>query len=156
MRTHRLMTILPALLLALAAQAQSVPDFSGTWVLNPGKGQNLGMVAAIQETLEVSQDTTTLVVKHTAVFQGRASERTVTYDLTGEPMTNEQAMGEVSETITSVVGDELMTTWTTEGAIAGTTSTRTETRALTDGGLAMTVTTVRGDNPPMVMVYEKR
>lgn len=156
MRIHRLLTLLPALLLALAAQAQTAPDFSGTWVLNTGKGQNLGMVAAIEETLEISQDATTLVVKHTAVFQGRASERTVTYDLTGEPMVNEQAMGEVSETITSIVGDELMTTWTSEGAVAGTTSTRTETRALGDGGRTMTVTMVRGGNPPMVMVYDRR
>jgi len=152
---HLLMSLLLALL-GGAAHAQGLPDFSGTWVLDTSKGQNLGMVAAIQETLHIEQSETTLSVRHVAVFQGRESQRLVSYDLRGEAVTNEAAMGEVSETITSIVGEELMTTWTTEGAIAGTTTTRTETRALGEGGQLMTVTTVRGDNPPMVMVYKKR
>ncbi|MCC5794684.1 MAG: hypothetical protein JJT85_08100 [Chromatiales bacterium] len=150
-----LKTRIPALLLALlaGAAAQALPDFSGTWVLDPAQGGDPGHGAAVQETLEITQTPTALVVTHLEIVQGRTRKRTVTYDLTGSPVNNEQARGEVSETITSVVGDELMTTWTSEAAQPGRQTTRTETRALSTDGRTMTVTLVGADQPPRVRVY---
>lgn len=136
--------------------AQSTTDFSGTWVLNTDKGENLGMVAAIQETLVVTQSAEQLSVAFTDVFRGKTSTRQVTYDLGGKPVENYAAMGDRSETISRWVDNQLVTTWTSEGAIAGTEVVRTETRAVSDDGSTLTVTSARGNNPPMIMVYEKQ
>ncbi len=136
--------------------AQSPIDFSGTWVLNTKKGENLGMVAAIQETLVVTQTAEQLSLAFTDVFQGKTSTRQVTYDLGGKPVENYAAMGDRSETVSRWVDNQLVTTWTSEGAIAGTEVVRTETRAVSDDGQTMSVTSARGENPPMVMVYEKQ
>ena len=47
--------VLFALGFGAMACAQDVQGFSGTWELNTKKGENLGMVAAIKETLVVAQ-----------------------------------------------------------------------------------------------------
>ena len=65
-------------------------------------------------------------------------------------------MGERSETISKWVDDALVTTWTSEGAIAGTEVVRTETRSLSEDGGIMTVSMARGDRPAMVLVYERQ
>ena len=130
-------------------------DFSGTWVLNTDKGQNLGMVAAVQETLVISQTDDTMVLDFTDIFQGNTTTRQVTYDLSGAAVTNYAAMGDRSETESTWAEGKLVTTWTSEGAIAGTTVVRTETRWLSDNGNTMSVETARGDNPSMIMVYER-
>lgn len=140
----------------MAAAAQTVPDFSGVWEFIPAKGENLGMMAAVKETVTISQTEAELSIAFTDVFGGNTTTREVTYDLGGDPVTNFAAMGEKSETVAVWVGKELVVTWTSEGAIAGTTVVRTERRSLSNDGLTMTVSSARDGKPPMVMVYEKQ
>lgn len=147
---------LAILLSGAPAFGQAVADFSGSWELNPAEGENLGMMAAVKESLTISQTEAELSIAFTDVFGGNTTTRQVTYDLGGDPVTNFTAMGEQSETVAAWVDDRLVVTWTSEGAIAGTTVERTETRSLSDDGFTMTVTSARGSKPPMVMVYEKR
>ena len=156
MNKARLIPVIICAALTVVAVAQAAPDFNGTWVLNTSKGENLGMVAAIQETLTITQSADQLSVQHVAVFQGKESTREVNYDLSGQPVTNYAAMGDKSETVSQWDGDTLVTSWTSEGAIAGTTVVRRETRSLSDDGNTMTVATARGDNPAMVLVYERK
>ncbi len=148
--------VLFALGFGAMACAQDIQDYSGTWELNTKKGENLGMVAAIQETLVVSQTETQLTIDFTDVFQGKTSTRQVNYDLAGKPMENFAAMGNRSETVSEWSGNKLITTWTSEGAIAGTEDVRIETRSLSEDGKTMTVATARGEHAPMVLVYEKQ
>ncbi len=156
MTTTRISFVSAWLALFMSTIATAESDFSGSWVLNTSKGENLGMVAAIQETLTIEQTAEELRVKHAAVFQGNESLREVNYNLKGAPVTNYAAMGDKSETVSEWRGAELVTTWTSEGAIAGTTVTRTETRALAEDGKIMTVATARADRPAMILVYERR
>jgi hypothetical protein len=157
-RMNKLQMILASLVLGVAgaSTAQASPDFSGNWELNTKKGENLGMVAAIQETLVISQTADQLTIDFTDVFQGKTTTRQVIYDLAGETVANFAAMGDPSETVSKWIDDTLVTTWTSEGAVAGTQAVRTETRSLSEDADEMTVATARGDNPAMVLVYEKR
>ena len=160
MTTHRtaLIAVAPALALAWmgVAVAASPPDFAGTWVLNAKRGQNLGMMAALQETQTITQTADRLTVASKATFGGQDTLRTVTYDLTGRPVQNEDAMGAKAETVAHWQDGRLVVTWTSEGAVAGSKTVRTETRSLSADGAAMSVESVRGANPPLVMVYEKK
>jgi hypothetical protein len=152
----RLFLALLAVSLAGIVWAQDTTDFSGTWVLNTKKGENLGMVAAIQETLVIVQTQDQMKLDFSDTFQGNTTTRQVTYDLSGNAVENFAAMGDRSETVSKLTDATLVTTWTSEGAIAGTTVVRTETRTLAEDGKTMTVSSARGDKPPMVMVYEKQ
>ncbi len=147
--------IVIALLTAQLAFAEAPADFSGTWILNTDKGENLGMMKAVKETLIAAQDDETLVLDMTDVFAGMTTTRQVTYDLGGKTMQNKAAMGAESETVSSWDGNKLVTVWTAEGAILGTKTERTETRWLSADGQEMTVSTARADNPPIVFVYER-
>ncbi len=153
---NKLLTISLYLVLAIAAQAQEVPDFSGTWVLDTSRGENLGMVAAIKQTAVLSQTAGTLTLDVSSSFMGSKTEQQLNYDLTGGPTTNETAMGEISETVASWVDDTLVTVWTSEGAIAGSKVVRTETRSLADDGRTMTVSTTRGDKATRIMVFDRQ
>jgi hypothetical protein len=153
LRTASVLMLLGA---ATVTWAQAPADFGGTWALNTKKGENLGMVAALTETLAVTQTSGKLTLDFTDVFQGKTSTRQVTYDLSGAPVENFAAMGDPSKTVSRWEDQQLVTTWTSEGAIAGTEVVRTETRALSGEGKIMTVETLRGDNPPMILVYEKQ
>jgi len=152
----RFLPLLAAVGLAAMANAQTAPDFSGTWVLNTAKGKNIGMMAAVQETIAVRQTADALTVESASTFQGNTTKRTVTYDLKGNPVENEGAMGGKAETVAKWDGDKLVVTWTSEGAIAGTKVVRTETRSVASDGKTMTVVSQRGENPAMEMVYEKK
>jgi hypothetical protein len=145
-----------AVAIASLALAQSAPDFNGTWKLNTGKGKNLPMGGAVQETVTITQKAPRLTLDIVSSFQGNLSKRQVNYDLTGKPVQNEGAMGDKSETVAKWDNDKLIVTWTAEGAVAGTKVTRIETRALSADGKTMMVTTQRGTNPPTEMVYEKQ
>lgn len=135
--------------------AAATPNFTGKWVLSPAKSENLGMMAAVKQTLVVTQNPQQLIVKETSDFNGSITERTVRYDLSGKPANNEGAMGGVNETVAKWEGDQLVVVWTAEGSVAGTKSVRTETRALGADGKTMSVKSVRGTNKPLVMVFEK-
>lgn len=141
---------------AVTASAAEKIDFSGTWVFTPSKSKNVGMMAALQLTSTIKQTATMLTITNVSKMNGQEDTREVRYDLTGKPAPNVAAMGDKSETVTKWVGGKLVTTWTSEGAIAGTKVVRTETRSLSPDGKTMTVETVRGSNPSVVMVFEKK
>jgi hypothetical protein len=142
---------------AVVAAAQEAPvDFSGTWVLNTDEGQNLGMVAAVQETLVIRQSDATLDVDFTDVFQGNTTTRQTSYDLAGTPVTNFAAMGDESETVSRWEGDKLVTTWTSEGAIPGTQVVKIESRWLSADGNTLSVKTAREGRPAMILVYDRQ
>jgi hypothetical protein len=152
----RIATALVALALATGAMAQGKPDFAGSWVLNNQKGKNLGMVAAVKEKVVATQTADKLTLDIAATFQNNTTKRVVTYDLTGKPVQNEGAMGDKAETVAKWDGGKLVVTWTTEGAVAGTKTVKTETRSLSADGKTMTVVSQRGANAPMELVYEKQ
>ena len=54
------------------------------------------------------------------------------------------------------VNGKLVVTWTSEGAVAGSTTVKTETRWLSADGNEMSVETARANKPPMVLVYDKQ
>jgi len=139
-----------------ALHAQPTPNFSGKWVLNTAKGKNLGMMAALEDTLTISQTPAELVIQDSSSFQGRQNTRELRYDLTGKTTTNEGPMGERNETVAKWMDGKLVTTWTRDGAVAGTKSLMTETRSLSTDGKTMSVESARGATPPLVMVYERR
>jgi hypothetical protein len=136
-------------------RAEAPTDFSGTWELNTDKGENLGMMKAVKETVVATQSDERIVFAMTDVFGGNTTERTITYDLNGKTIKNRAAMGADSETVTSWEGDKLVTVWTSEGAILGTKEERTETRWLSPNGDELFVSMVRGENPAMVFVFER-
>ncbi|HEX7137836.1 MAG TPA: hypothetical protein VF219_08320 [Vicinamibacterales bacterium] len=135
---------------------QSTSSFAGKWALNTGKSRNLGMMATLEDTLTISQTSTELVIKDDSSFQGRQNSRELHYNLTGKSTTNEGPMGDRNETVAKWIDGKLVTTWTRDGAVAGTTSVMTETRSLSADGKTMTVESARGSNPPLVMVFDKR
>lgn len=143
-------------LTAVTAVAQAAPDFAGTWVMNPARGENLGMVAAVQQTLVVSQSDAKVTLDYTNVFQGQTTTRQVVLDLGGAPVENFAAMGDPSKTESAWAGDRLVTTWTTASAIPGAEVTRVETMALAADGAELTITTERANRPTVLMVYEKQ
>lgn len=156
MKNLRMFLVLLLISVAGVSTAQEPSDFSGNWELNTKKGENLGMVAAVKETVVVSQTTERLMIDFTDVFQGKTTTRQVVFDLSGEPVVNFPAMGDRSETVSKWVDNKLITTWTSEGAVAGTEVVRTERRWLSADNNTMTVATARGDRPAMVLVYEKQ
>lgn len=153
-KTSRLLMLGAAL--AMSAVAQAVPDFSGTWVLNNKAGKNLGMVAAVKETVVITQTADKFTADFSSTFMENTTERQVTYDLGGAPVPNESAMGEKAETVARWDGDKLVVTWTSEGAVVGTKVVRTETRSLSADGRTMTVVSERPNKEPMELVYEKK
>ncbi len=153
--TVRLLAVTVTLGLWAGISAAAPPDFSGVWTLNAKKGENLGMVAAIKETVTIAQTADSLTLDFSSAFMGSTTLRQVRYDLGGKPVTNEGAMGDKAETVARWEGDALVVSWESPGAIAGTTTVRTETRTLSADGKAMTVKSVRGEKPPMIMVYDK-
>lgn len=154
MKTARFLATLAGLALAGVVHAAN-PSFAGTWTFSPENSQNIGMMAAIQQTAKITQTAKEVVVSESSTFQGKTTERKYTLDLAGKQMANEGPMGAKAETVSKWDGANLVTTWTSEGAVAGSRMVRTETRALSPDGKRMIVTTVRGENKPVVMVYEK-
>jgi len=144
------------LLLSLSALAAGPTDFSGTWELNTDKGQNLGMVKAVDETDVVTQSAEKLVIDITSKFMLKTSKRQVSYDLSGKPVPNEGAMGDKAQTVAKWADGKLVVTWTSEGAVAGSSTVKTETRWLSADGNEMSVETARANKPAMVLVYDKK
>lgn len=130
-------------------------DFRGTWVLNTDRGENLGMMKAVKETIVATQTADQVTFDMTDKFAGMTTERIIIYDLNGATMQNKAAMGAASDTVTNWENDKLVTIWTAEGAISGTKTERMEIRWLMDEGKTLSVSMARDDNPPMVFVFEK-
>ena len=151
----RLMVFL-FMLFGFVGGVQAGTDFSGNWVMNTKLGENLGMMAALKETLTATQTAGQLTLDFIDVFQGNTTTRQVKLDLTGAVVDNFAAMGDPSKTASQWDGDKLVTTWTTAGAIPGTEVVRTGTHMLDDKGSSLTVTIERANRPTMILVYEKQ
>lgn len=134
-------------------------DFRGNWLLNTDRGLNLGMMKAVNETIVAAQTAEDVTFDMTDVFAGMTTTRVVIYDLNGATVPNNAAMGAESETTSRWEGNKLVTTWAAEGSIAGTTTERTETRCLTDGGKTLNITMTRAGDPDIEeaiwFVFEK-
>ncbi|HZU42828.1 MAG TPA: hypothetical protein VE994_09160 [Terriglobales bacterium] len=144
-------------LMTVATMAQKVANFSGSWQFNPEKSKNVGMMGQMKMVLTITQTDSSLDITTRSTYQGRDDDSKLHYDLTGKPVTNELPMGDPSETVSKWEGARLVTTWTSESAVAGGPKVvRTETRSLSPDGKTMTVELVRGSNPSLVMVFEKK
>jgi hypothetical protein len=144
------------LLAAAWAFAAAPTDFSGTWELNAAKSQNIGMMAQMKMTMTIQQSAAALDAETHANMGGQDNVSNMHLDLNGKPITNEMPMSGPSETVTKWDGKKLVTTWTSQSAVAGSTTVRTETRSLSADRKTLTVESVRGTNAPLVMVFEKK
>jgi len=159
MRCLRLVWLLMLTLIlppVVVTPAAAPTDFSGVWEFNPAKSKNLGMMSNLRLTSTIKQTDTMLIISEASVFNGQEQKNEVRYDLTGKAVSNERPMSGRNETVSKWAGDKLVTTWTGEGAIAGTKVVRTETISLSADGKTLTVESVRGSNPPLVMVYDRK
>jgi hypothetical protein len=156
MEVDMIRSIFLALSFATIAQAQSLPNLSGTWVFNPARSQNVGMMASMEDTVTIVQTAALVTITDRARMQGQDSTRETHFDLTGKVVTNAGPMGDQNETVARWVDRKLVVTWTADGAVAGTKVVRTETRSLSADGKTLTVESVRGSNAPIVMVFDKR
>lgn len=144
-------------LMVVAAFAAKHTDFSGSWQFNPEKSKNIGMMSQMKMTQTIEESDSSLDITTHTTFQGRDEDSNTHCDLTGKPATNESPMGGPSETVTKWDGVKLVTTWTSESAVAGGPKVvRNETRSLSADGKTMTVESVRGSNPTILMVFEKK
>jgi len=143
-------------LLAVAVSAASTTDFSGTWEFNPQKSENIGMMAQAKMTMTIRQTPDALDVDARTSMQGQESSLTTHYDLHGKPVTNQAPMAGASETVSKWQDGKLVTTWTSQGAVAGSQFVRIETRSVSSDGKTMKIESVRGSNPPVVMVFDKK
>jgi hypothetical protein len=134
--------------------AASRPDFRGDWQFNPRKGENLGAMTALKQTLSIEQTPQRLVIHDHSSMMGQTVDNKIMLDLTGIAVSNDDAMGTHATTTSRWDGATLITTWKSEGAVAGTATERTEKRYLRDG--AMVVESIRGSRPPLVMVYDRK
>jgi hypothetical protein len=144
------------LAVAFAAAAANPPDFSGTWVFNAGKSKNIGMMASAEYTSTITQTPKVLTVSDTTVFSGQKQSHETHYDLTGTTVPNDSPMGEKSQTSSHWAGNKLVTTWESEGAVAGTKVVRTETRYLSDNGKTLFLESARAGKVPMVIVFDRK
>jgi hypothetical protein len=149
-------TVLAALALALAAPIFAQQDFSGKWELNASKSQNIGMMAEMKLLATLKQTQQELIIGNASTFNGREQTNEVRLDLTGKPVPNKNPMEATAETVTKWDGNKLVTTWTSPGSVAGSTSVRTETRYLSADGRTMTVESSRGKGPAMVMTFDRK
>lgn len=140
----------------LTAFAARRPDFSGTWEFNTVKSKNIGMMAQAKLTATLQQTEDALEADTHSSFGGNERDLKTHYDLTGKAASNESPMAGPSQTVSKWDGTKLVTTWTSDNAVAGAKTVRTETRSLSADGNTMTVESVRGDNPPVVMVFDKK
>lgn len=149
--------ILMFCLTVLAAFGAERTNFAGSWQFNPEKSKNVGMMSQMKLMQTIGQSETAVDVTSHSTFQGKDDDSTTHFDLTGKPATNLTPMGGPAETITKWQTGKLVTTWTSESAVAGGPKVvRTETWSLSPDGRTMTVESVRGTNPAVVMVFEKK
>jgi hypothetical protein len=141
---------------AFAAAAANPPDFSGTWVFNAGKSKNIGMMASAEYTSTITQSGRVLTVSDATVFSGQKQTHETRYDLTGATVPNDSPMGDKSQTRSRWSGNKLVTSWESDGAVAGTKVVRTETRYLSDDGKTLFLESARAGKEPMVMVFDRK
>src|SRR5215469_16799778 len=141
----------------VAAFAAQRADFSGSWQLNPEKSKNVGMMSQMKMIQAIEQSETALDVSTHTTFQGKDDDSRTHYALTGKPASNELPMGGPAETGKQLQAGKLVSTWTRERAVAGGPKVvRAEARSLSPDVKTMTVESVRGSNPALVMVFNKK
>jgi len=146
-----------AVLLSMTSVAGTVPEFTGSWEFNVGKSKNAGMMAAMKITETIRQTDSSLDVLTHSRFQGAEQDFKTHYDLTGKTVINESPMTGSSQTVSGWDGGRLVTNWTSPSPAAGGGNVvRRETRSLSADGNTMTIESVRGSNPPIVMIFEKK
>ncbi|MGH9121702.1 MAG: hypothetical protein ACRDYC_07105, partial [Acidimicrobiales bacterium] len=106
------------------------PSLAGTWVLNPAKSQNLGMMARMADTVTIEQTPEALVVHDDAVMGGNHMASVTRYDLSGKAVANTSPTGDPAHTTSHWEGAQLVTVWETAGSVAGSVHRRTERRYL--------------------------
>jgi hypothetical protein len=144
-------------LVTCVALAATQPDFAGSWEFNPAKSTNIGMMMQVKMTDTIQQTDSALNETSHSIFQGNDREMKTHYDLTAKPANNDSPMEGPSETVSKWDGKRLVTTWTSQSAVAGGPKVvRTETRSLSPDGNTMTIESVRGSNAPVVMVFDKK
>lgn len=148
-------TIASMLFSSILALPASPPDFSGTWTFVPGMSKNVGMMTQMKMTQIIAESPSALDVTSKTNFQGNDQVMKTHYDLSGKSATNDSPMAGPSQTVSHWDGDKLVTIWTSNGAVAGTRTVRTETRFLSQKGKIMTVQSVRGAGTPVVMVFAR-
>lgn len=131
-------------------------DFSGTWEFSPAKSKNTGMMAQMKSVSTIRQSAAEMVISNVTFFNGEESKLENRFDLTGKATENETPMGAKEQTTSHWDGSKLITTWTGKGSVAGTTTTRTETRYLSGDGKTLIVESSRRSGPPLMMVYERK
>jgi len=141
---------------AFAAVAANPPDFSGTWMFNAGKSKNVGMMASAEYTSTITQTPKVLTVNDVTVFSGQKQAHETRYDLTAATVPNDSPMGEKCQTSSRWAGNKLVTTWESEGAVAGTKVVRIETRYLSDDGKTLFLESARAGKEPMVIVFDRK
>jgi hypothetical protein len=144
------------LVVLFASAPASHPDFSGTWIFNPAKSKNIGMMANADYTSVITQTTKLLTVEDTTVFNGQKQTHETRYDLEGTAVSNESPMGDKGTTTSQWSGNKLVTKWETDGAVAGTKVVRTETRYLSDDGKTQFLESARAIKDPMVIVFDRK
>ena len=144
-------------LVTVAALAAKPPEFTGSWVFNADKSKNVGMMSQVKMVQTIQQTDSSLDVLSHSTFQGSDQDMKTHYDLSGKPVANESPMAGASETVSKWEGEKLVTSWTSQSAVAGGEKVvRIETRSLSADGNTMTLESVRGSNPPVVMVFDKK
>ncbi len=147
--------MLGAIAIVASTAAWGQQSFAGKWVFNAAKSQNIGMMSEMKLVASVKQTSDTLLITNTSVFNGQGQTSETRLDLNGKPVKNKNPMEAEADTVTKWDGNKLVTTWTSPGSVAGSTSVRTEIRFLSADGKVMTVESSRGKRPSMVMVYDR-
>ena len=153
---RKFLLLLSSVLLASSALAAPPADFSGTWTLNPSKSSNLGMMSSMQYESTITQSADTLTVRDKSTMMGKTQNQETRYALNGSEVPNTSYMGDPARTVTHWDGRKLVTVWTSEGAVAGTTKQRTETRSLSDDGGTMLVESMSTGRSPIVFAFERK
>lgn len=141
---------------ARSTPAANTPDFSGKWVFNAAKSKNIGMMAGAEYTSTIKQTDKLLTVEDDTVFNGQKQSHETRYDLSGATVPNDSPMGEKARTTSKWEGNKLVTSWETDGAIAGTKVVRTEARYLSEDGKTLFLESARVGKEPMVIVFDRK
>ena len=151
----RTTALLATCLFTSSMLAAAKPDFSGSWQFAPKLSKNIGMMSGMSMLATIAQ--TPESIQATYDVGGGMTDRLIQrFDLSGKSVDNPTQMGGHAETTSELTSSALVTTWTSEGSIAGTKVTRTETWTLSADAKQLIITSVRGKGAPVVMVFEKR
>lgn len=145
-----------SLLMVSGVLAAPPTDFSGVWKLSPAKSSNLGMMSSMEYESTITQSADTLTVRDKTTMMGKTQNQETRYALDGNDVPNTSYMGDPARTVTHWDGRKLVTVWTSDGAIAGTTRQRTETRSLSEDGGTMLLESVSAGRSPIVFAFERK